>query len=300
MDNKAHLRQKMHQVVTLLSVLDEKTSNPKRAHYRAFTRIADSWIEPFKRGARKAFEADKREILALLTDAKALSQRQKATINWDDWWVDVLEYLMNASVDMWQSVFVPLIRGIVIDQGQRWAADLGLAFDVVNLEAVDWFNKYTLVFSEPISQTSERELATLLQQAQLNGWSIPEMQKAIDLMFGQWMSGNLLPEDWVFTENRLPPYRTEMIARTESIRASNAGSFEIFKNWGVKRHEWLATFDDRVRDTHASASGQIVAIGQPFKVGGALMLYPGDASLGAPVSEFANCRCCTLPVLEGI
>ena len=40
----------------------------------------------------------------------------------------------------------------------------------------------------------------------------------------------------------------------------------------------MATLDDRVREDHADANGQRVELGQPFSVGGDLLLFPGDNS----------------------
>jgi uncharacterized protein with gpF-like domain len=57
----------------------------------------------------------------------------------------------------------------------------------------------------------------------------------------------------------------------------------------VGGQEWIATQDDRVRDEHSEADGQVRSIAEPFDVGGAQMFYPGDPS-GDP-SLTVNCRC---------
>ena len=87
-----------------------------------------------------------------------------------------------------------------------------------------------------------------------------------------------------------------MIARTETIRASNAGSTQVYKDWGVQKHEWLSTMDDRTRDDHAEANGLVVEIGKPFMVGGEELEFPGDPN-GSP-GNVINCRCTTIPVIE--
>lgn len=54
---------------------------------------------------------------------------------------------------------------------------------------------------------------------------------------------------------------------------------------------WNSLMDGRERATHHAAHGQEVAVDQPFSVGGAMLRFPGDSSLGAPLSEICNCRC---------
>jgi len=55
--------------------------------------------------------------------------------------------------------------------------------------------------------------------------------------------------------------------------------------------KWNAIGDSVTRATHNRADGQTRDVSKPFEVGGALMQYPGDGSLGAPLSEIVNCRC---------
>jgi uncharacterized protein with gpF-like domain len=49
-----------------------------------------------------------------------------------------------------------------------------------------------------------------------------------------------------------------------------------------------------VRESHADAHGQTVPYDQPFEVGGAAMMRPGDDSLGAGPEGIINCRCAAL------
>lgn len=86
--------------------------------------------------------------------------------------------------------------------------------------------------------------------------------------------------------------RARTIARTETTRAFNAGSISGIKalgRFGPQRKIWLATRDDRTRDSHWIADGQRRAVGLPFQVGGYALKYPGDDM--APAAEVVNCRC---------
>lgn len=52
---------------------------------------------------------------------------------------------------------------------------------------------------------------------------------------------------------------------------------------------WRTQRDSRVRDAHADADGQTVALDEPFDIGGEEAMYPGDPQL--PPELAINCRC---------
>jgi len=102
--------------------------------------------------------------------------------------------------------------------------------------------------------------------------------------------------------DKLLRQRGETIARTETLKALNAGRQEALDqlienpNNDVQAQDvvraWDSTGDARTRETHAAADKQDpVPQGQPFIVGGYSLMYPGDTSLGAPAEEVINCRC---------
>jgi len=101
--------------------------------------------------------------------------------------------------------------------------------------------------------------------------------------------------------NNLLRQRGETIARTETLKALNAGRQEALDqlienpNNDVRAKDvvraWDSTGDARTRETHAAADGQVVPQGEAFTVGGYSMMYPGDSSMGAPPGETVNCRC---------
>jgi len=84
--------------------------------------------------------------------------------------------------------------------------------------------------------------------------------------------------------------RAAMIARTETHGAANFGANEAARETGLNlRREWIAAEDARTRETHDAANGQIVGMDEPFDIGGALLMYPGDPD--GPPEETINCRC---------
>jgi hypothetical protein len=101
--------------------------------------------------------------------------------------------------------------------------------------------------------------------------------------------------------------RAITIARTEALAAYNGGRFASYvalakATGGTSAYEkiWLATHDHRTRFTHTATGGgdlQRVPLMEPFTIGGAPMMYPGDPE--GPADETINCRCTILLVEPG-
>ena len=278
------------------------SAEAKAAFWKANDKLAQRWEAKFAAAATKEFNHDLRELKALLTDAKTKALTRKATVDWQEYLLSVDDYLNMAGSESWRKAFLPLIRGVMEARGEQLNADFGMEFDVRNLFAEEWFDKYVLEFAQPIMETTADDISQLMQTAQEEGWSVPQMDKALDELFNQYIEGGGLSEEarqWF--EERLPAYRRELIARTETIRASNAGSNALYKGWQINRKEWLATADDRTRPEHQVGVtwGQaplVVGIDDTFTIGGEELAYPGDPA-GSP-ANFCNCRCTVLPVIE--
>lgn len=90
--------------------------------------------------------------------------------------------------------------------------------------------------------------------------------------------------------------RAKMIAQTETHAAAQFGSMEAARSLDIPnlKKVWLATHDDRVRESHLEADGQEVAMDAPFIIqdqdGDDVELdFPGDPS--GPADQVVNCRC---------
>jgi len=201
------------------------------------------------------------------------------------------------------------LEGLIEDQGNAWNVAFGMQFNVRNLFAEEWFEDYLINFAQEIDRTTNDNLTEMLQQAMREGWTVDEARKQIDLQFDQYIEGNQVDctqgdlsatEQWFC--DRQPKYRREAIARTETIRASSAGSQALFEAWQVvEKKEWLATGDARTRISHLHAWANYseggtpgpISLGAMFQVGNSSLMYPGDPR-GSP-EETVNCRCVLLP-----
>lgn len=122
----------------------------------------------------------------------------------------------------------------------------------------------------------------------------PLSKKQIDTMVGRY-------------RERMHKHRSEVIARTEGLRAVHEGTHSMFRQAVIDgkmgaddvTREWNTAGDERVRTTestsgktsHAAMHGQVVrGLETPFVSGGGNnLLYPGDPS--APGYDTIQCRC---------
>ncbi|MFD3636379.1 phage minor head protein [Streptomyces sp. NPDC058664] len=99
------------------------------------------------------------------------------------------------------------------------------------------------------------------------------------------------------------PNRAVTVARTETLAAVNAGVFRSAELLAEQQgdpapfKQWIATADVRTRPTHREADKQRTLLREPFRVGGASLLFPGDPR--GPANEVINCRCSLIPVVLG-
>ncbi len=124
-----------------------------------------------------------------------------------------------------------------------------------------------------VTETTRRQITQAVDRGYQDGATLREVAQAVR---------PLIPA--------LASWRADTIARTETHGAANFGSNEAARETGLPlRREWLAAADERTRETHAAANGQIVGMDDPFEVGDSLLMYPGDPS--APPDLVVNCRC---------
>lgn len=99
------------------------------------------------------------------------------------------------------------------------------------------------------------------------------------------------------------PNRATVVARTETQGAVNAGAYYGAVRDAELRGDpapfkvWVSTKDDRTRPTHVAADKQRTLLTEPFTVGTAKLLFPGDPR--GPAQEVIQCRCTLLPITLG-
>lgn len=127
----------------------------------------------------------------------------------------------------------------------------------------------------------EGQIQSVALQSILQGESIPHTAKRIADVLG------------------VQGYKTGVrYARTAMTGAQNAGRRDAYnraRELGIDlENEWMATPDDRVRESHADADGERRKDGERFSTG---CLYPGDPT--GPAEEVWNCRCTLVAAIKG-
>jgi len=128
-----------------------------------------------------------------------------------------------------------------------------------------------------IDSTTRKQLQRVLVAGQKDGLPLPQISKNIRERFS--------PK---FTRSR-----SATIARTETHSAASFANhqqgIEYQKIQPNLNKQWVAVNDDRTREAHRIANGQVVSMDENFIVGGRPMEYTGDPKGGA--ANVINCRC---------
>lgn len=156
--------------------------------------------------------------------------------------------------------------------------ELAIDFNLSDPRVVSWLSTKAFKFADEINTTTEEALRKTLEEGVKAGEAIADIEKRIADVFDIARGS-----------------RTQMIARTEVISASNKGAFEAYRQSRVvKGVEWISSRDERVRDLH-DIDGEVVDLDARFSNG---LKFPGDPDGSA--ENVINCRCTTAPVTKEI
>lgn len=227
-----------------------------------------------KSQVRSLLSREQRAVIAKIKAGEVLPKTR-------DWYDDATE----DSHDEWIAIFVAMMIAAIADGWELASeqfAGYALSYDAYIDAAASYAAEQAGKLVGDISATTRKELSRIIEQAITNGWSEEETARRVAELYDGWKGS-----------------RAATIARTEVARALNYGvhwhAREIAQKYGLRIvKQWSAVNDSRTRYTHALAHGQKRLLDEPFEVGGALLMHPGDPS--GPPQETVNCRC--VEVLE--
>jgi SPP1 gp7 family putative phage head morphogenesis protein len=189
----------------------------------------------------------------------------------------------------WENTFEPFLEEEYQEVGNTALRKLRKRmkkYQYETKEAEDIFNVANPMTSQTIKNqmnkivgASDRVYTKLKDEMMidlLNGENIQKIQDTVTNVMGK------------------APMEAMRIARTESNRVANLGTFHSYETEDlVIGYEWLAIIDDGTRDSHIAMNGTRKKKGETFGNG---MMFPMDEAASA--GEVVNCRCTALPLLD--
>ena len=198
-----------------------------------------------------------------------------------------LRYIREFTADQRNATRAALTDGIERglnprDQARNFRSSIGLTHRqqqaVIN---------YRRLLSEGSSEALDRQLRDrrfdrTIARAIREGKPLTRAQ--IDTMVGRY-------------NERYIKYRSEVIGRTEALRAVHSGNAEMYRQAvdagqvTIKQLErtWVTARDGRVRDTHSALGGTKRGLDESWDTHNGSIRYPGDPD--APSAETIQCRC---------
>lgn len=189
---------------------------------------------------------------------------------------------------------LPFLRELYYDFGvdairelERRVGPLGVNFDQYSDYIEPFVEDYTIRLSTTINDTTEVALRSSIMRGIELGESMPQIRDRISQVFDQ-------------AEN----YRAMIIARTETIRASNQGSRLGYQESGVvKAVEWLTAFDERtcpfcahMDGKQAKVDGLFFRHGDSLELDGKRLVFDYEEISAPPLHPF--CRCTLIPIVD--
>lgn len=182
-----------------------------------------------------------------------------------------------------QQALLPLVAQIWTESAGKVHAQLVDAADLPNLPPV----------SSLAAETYLAQAANTFAQVGDDLWNTARSE-----LLAGFQAGESIPQlsDRLRASAGLTARKATLVARTQVLDASNAGSYATAQASGLELHKgWLDTPDARTRPTHRAAGALygsdegMIPLADQFTVGGYSCDRPHDPSL--PIGERASCRC---------
>lgn len=228
----------------------------------------DPYEKQFAQAVADLFRRQQEAVItAVKREAKSIAQLGDDPFDEEEW------------VSIFAREMLPEYRRILRAAGESAVTDIGagIDFEMMNARTIAALRRLSQRFAKRVVKTTWELLkATLAQGLQAGEGADALAARVEDVM--------------TLRANQ----SAEAIARTETQAATTAGTLEGWRQADPTMQKmWIATFDDRVRDSHAEAHGQQVGIDDNFTVGTAEGPGPGQMD---EAGESINCRCAMIAV----
>ncbi len=195
---------------------------------------------------------------------------------------DVLDdpFDLGEWVEVFRVALRPILSRVTNAAGRAAVNDLkvGYTFDLEAPGVQRAIDRQAQTFARRVNETTWEKLKASLAEGYRQGEGADILARRVEQVMGDRIQSDSIT-----------------IARTETTRAYNEGTRESWRQSGVVAGKrWLAALDDRTREAHIEAHGQVVGLDEYFEVGGEYGLQPGDF---ASAENVVNCRCSMTAVL---
>lgn len=214
-------------IIKLVKQEVESGADEKKKKHDEFFGALFKAIAPYERKIKAMIEGIWKEEQAIIL--ANLKKMKKAWMTKDK--IDQVLYPVAVFEKKLANGTTQIFIELMDAEGQRTMAlyDLDVIFDVDNPKVQAWLKSYVPKFSKQLEVVNVEKLRAQLSEGIRAGESIRELAKRVSETYANWNK-----------------YRSENIARSETIRASNAAAKHAYLQSGVvKKIIWITQKDDR-------------------------------------------------------
>jgi HK97 family phage portal protein len=250
---------------------------------RAFNRIgfAETFYDELHDIAQKEFRQQRQDFMRYFnSQTKILEPHTMVQIM-----NELLVLARNWAIRI-QQVSAAVFQRLVEKAIEETKIDLGAGAIQVSVDAAATFiREYSYLFAERVSETSVKLIREKINEGQAEGLTVAEQRNLLLGMFAAWAIT-----------------RADAIAKSETIRASNAGAKFAYQMGGIQQLVWTASRD--ACPFCASLDGTVVGITGNFLKNGETITLQTETGIRNFTNNYENigfpplhpnCRCTILP-----
>ncbi len=225
----------------------------KEALWRLYVRRTEREESLFRRAFRRVLLKQRDEVIVNLISARTVEEA-------------LFDY--KEAIRDFKNGFQSVIQHTVIE-GVRQAIDLveilkQFGAEFLNPHSLAWIETDSLKLAKGVNKTTRAQLRRSLAEGFSAGEGIPKLSARVSSLYSQKYSRH-----------------AHTVARTETIRASNFGALQGYKDAGVEMVEFYVSLDESTCEECEVLSGKHFT---PSEAEGLIPVHP-------------NCRCTYLPVI---
>lgn len=257
----------------------------QESYFESFYENENDYINELSRILIVVFDGQRESVLRNIQNSSSASKKSLS----DMWLFNMFywnEILSDSLKEFFRKLLIQEGKSSMIRISQNYPLVGELSFEVTNPRIVDFVNTYPISLAFEINAFTENELRKELLTGLMSGDSMKEIEERVQSVFKFAIE-----------------YRSERIARTESIRAMNAAAEMSYVQSGVVvAKEWSSAMDARSCEFCDSLNGKVIPMQEPFlRLGEVLEVNKRtihidyETIMHPPLHP--NCRCCLLPVV---